>query len=284
MKTEPTSCLYKEVEMFFDLCKSLCTLCFCVKNSTQRMIFVFILVCFFSCTGKKTSSDTSGKSTVVVATSSWTAAYAWAAGAEKVVTLAPFEMAHPSEYELRPSDIPNLLNAEMIIYAGYEIMTERLKKGLNIPLENLIQIETDYNLESMHTSIMKIAAKLGTERIARDNLQDIRLIINEGRKALKEKGMSGQPVVVHRFQSSVARELGLTPVLLFGSAAPEATEITAVSKTNASIIIDNFHNPVGQPFTEVLQGATYIQLLNFPGQKRTQTLVDVIRYNISQLL
>ena len=234
-----------------------------------------------SCHGKKTSSDSSGEAMTVVATSSWSAAYARAAGAEKVVTLAPFDMVHPSEYELRPGDIPTLRDAGLIVYAGYEIVTERLRKGLDLPAEKLMQIDTDYNYESMEKSILKIAVRLGTEDVAHKNLLEIRRILDEARKKSEAKGMSGQPVIVHRFQTSLARELGLSPVLIFGPASPEASEFVAVSKSEAPLIIDNMHNPVGQPFKDILPGVRYVQWMNFPGQKGTKTITDVIRYNAS---
>ena len=245
---------------------------------------VFCLVsCLVSCLGRKKPSDTSANGVLVVATSSWTAAYARAAGAENVVLLAPFDMVHPSEYELRPADIPQLMDATLIVFAGYEVMTGRLKKGLDLPAGKLLQIVTEYNLESMEKSIMMIAAKLGTETVARENLSEIRRIFEDGKKDFEAQGMTGLPVVAHRFQSSLVRELGFAPVVVFGPSSPEASEIVAVSKTGAFIIIDNFHNPVGQPFNEVLPGARYEQLLNFPGQKGTKSLADVVRYNILQL-
>jgi hypothetical protein len=220
----------------------------------------------------------------VVATGSWTAAYASAAGADNIVTLAPFDMPHPSEYELRPTDIPKLTNADLIIYAGYEVMTEHLKERLDLQPEKLLRINTDYSYATMEKSIMQIAAMTGTENRATENLSAIRRVLDESRKSVAEKQLIGQPVVVHRFQVSLARELGLTPVLLFGPASPEASEIIAVSKTNAVLILDNLHNPVGQPFWDVLPHAQYKQLLNFPGRFGTQTLSDVIRYNMTQIV
>ena len=131
---------------------------------------------------------------------------------------------------------------------------------------------------------MKIAVNLGTESIARENLSEIRRIMDEARKALNNKGMYGYPVAVHWFQASIARELGFTPVTIFGPASPEASEFINISKSNVSLIMDNIHSPVGLPFKEVLPGVRYVQLLNFPGQKGTKTLTDVIRYNITQLI
>ena len=265
-------------------CKCRQTLWYCKCRRTFRtitLLFLFgLIVCFCSCGGgKKTPSDT-----LVVATSSWTAAYAQAAGAENVVVLAPFNMAHPSEYELRPGDIPKLMNATVIVYAGYEVMTEQLQKGLDLSPDKLCLISTEYSYETIAQSVMELAFRLGTENIARENLLEIRGVFDEGKKTVKEKKMEGQRVVVHRFQSSLARELGLEPVVIFGPATPEVSEIAAVSKVNAFLILDNRHNPVGQPFREVIPYALYKQLLNFPGHLGTKTLSDVIRYNVSQIV
>ena len=251
-------------------------------NKAWLLVYVMLgWVTLQSCSGKKASPETSGKT--VVATNSWTAAFAEAAGAEKVDLLAPIDMMHPSEYELRPGDIKRLMDADIIIYAGYEVMTERLKKGLNIPSDKLLQINTDYSYASIEQSLMKIAETLGTTAHAHNNLLEIKQTLDEGRRALIEKKLFGKPVFVHRFQESIAKELGLVPVGLFGPAAPEALAIAESSNRDVFLILDNLHNPVGQPFREVLKDKPYKQLLNFPGSKNTKTLTDVIRYNISQI-
>ena len=247
------------------------------------LLFAFTAIFIFSCRGKKSSSS-NDDSTIVIATSSWTAAYAEAAGAENVTVLAPFEMEHPAEYELRPGDISKLMNADVIIYAGYEVMTERLKKGLNIPQEKLLLVSTDYSYEKIEKSILDIAARLGTESVARENLLDIRRVFDEGRNMVSEKNIAQRPVVAHRFQSSLVSELGLAPAMVFGPASPEASAIATASKIQAPLIIDNIHNPVGQPFKEVSPNARHIQLLNFPGMKGTKTITDVIRYNVAQIV
>jgi len=244
---------------------------------TVYLICAFLLIC--SCGGRKTKTDV-----VVVATSSWTAAYAQAAGAENVVVLAPHTMAHPSEYELRPSDIPKLMEATVIVYAGYEVMTEQLTKGLDLPPEKLFPVITEYNYVSIAQSVMELATRLGTENIAHENLVEIQSAFEDGRETVKNKKWTGQKVVVHRFLTPFAQELGLVPVVIFGPGAPEAAEIVTVSKSSAFIIMDNRHNPVGLPFKEVMPYALYKQLLNFPGLLGTKTLSDVIRYNVSQIV
>ncbi|HEY3388170.1 MAG TPA: hypothetical protein VGK38_01255, partial [Prolixibacteraceae bacterium] len=122
----------------------------------------------------------SAQSKGVVATTSWTAAYALAAGATDVTVLAPYEMVHPSEYELRPGDIGRLTSANLIIYAGYEVMVDQIKAGLKIPQDKMVKISTSYNYAEIEASVMLIANRLGTEQIAKKNLEEIKQLLSDG--------------------------------------------------------------------------------------------------------
>ena len=225
----------------------------------------------------------SAKAQNVVATNTWTAAFAKAAGAENVTVLAPFEMQHPTEYELRLGDIPRVMKADLIVFAGYETMIDKMRKGLHVDESKMLQIDTRYDLPTIRKSIMKIAERLGTTEQAEANLKQIESVINQAKDTLKNDGMLNKPVLVHFFQQPLAKELGLKVAGVFGPAPPEARQITDMSKTNAVLIIDNAHNPVGKPLQEVLPNARLVSLLNFPGMHHTKTLLDVIRYNVQQL-
>jgi ABC-type Zn uptake system ZnuABC Zn-binding protein ZnuA len=63
---------------------------------------------------------------VVLASTFWVAAIAKAAGAENVRILAPLDLRHPPEYELKPSDLAAASKADIIIYAGWEQFTKKL--------------------------------------------------------------------------------------------------------------------------------------------------------------
>lgn len=225
----------------------------------------------------------SAKAQNVVATNAWTAAFAEAAGAKNVTVLAPFQMQHPTEYELRPGDIPRVMKADLIVFAGYETMIDKMRKGLHVDESKMLQIDTRYDLPTIRKSIMKIAERLGTKEQAEANIQQIETVIDEAKETLKKDGILNKPVLVHFFQKPLAKELGLQVAGVFGPAPPEARQIGDMSKTNAMLIIDNAHNPVGKPLKEVLPDAQLVSLLNFPGTHHTKTLLDVIRYNVQQL-
>ena len=233
---------------------------------------------FLSCNSKPVQSNG------VIATTSWTAAYAIAAGATDVTVLAPYEMVHPSEYELRPGDIGRLTKSNMIVYAGYEVMVDQIKAGLKIPEEKMVKISTSYNFAEVEASVMLIAKRLGTELIAKKNLEEIKQLLLKGHDDVHKKGLDRQPVLVHFFQESFAREIGIIPAMIFGPAPPEPKQILEMARTRAVLILDNAHNPVGGSMKEILNNGEYKLLLNFPGLNQTRTIADVIRYNIDQLV
>jgi zinc transport system substrate-binding protein len=245
----------------------------------MKSTLIALIICanLLSCSTKKTETGT------VVATTSWTAAYAMAAGATDVTVLAPYEMVHPSEYELRPGDIVRLNNSKLIVYAGYEVIVSQFKTGLDLADDKMVKIATSYNYEEISNSVMMIAEKIGTEEIALKNLQEIKDLLLKGKEEVQKSGFDKHVVLVHFFQESFAKEMGITPSLVFGPAPPEPKQILQMAQTNSTLILDNAHSPVGGPIKEILKNGEYRLLLNFPGLYNTRTIADVIRYNTLQI-
>ncbi len=246
-----------------------------MKNIVYVLLIVSLMV---SC------HSNSSTTTDVVATNAWTGAYALAAGASEVRILTPYEMMHPSEYELRPGDIVQLYNAELVIYAGYEIMVDQIKTGLKIPEEKLLQIKTSYDFDEIEHAVMLIANKLETVDLAKENLADIKHSLEKARQAFAKHGLENKPAIVHVFQQSFAQQTGINIVDVFGPAPPEPRLILSMTQTGATLILDNDHNPAGGSLKETLRDANYLLLLNFPGLYDTRTLQDVIEYNTRQLV
>jgi zinc transport system substrate-binding protein len=240
-------------------------------------IYIMMLSLIFSCSGPVKNDA------AVVATNSWTAAFAQAAGAKNIVVLAPYEMVHPTEYELRAADIPLIVHAKVIIYAGYETMVKRIESGMDLKKDVLVRIETDYSMATIEKSVMEIAQRLGTEKIALQNLDTIRRLITESRAQFDRTGLNSTPVLVNFFQQSIVREMGFEAAAVFGPGSLEAADIDRLAKLRSGMIVDNMHNPVGKPLMNIQPGVVYRQLLNFPGSNQTTDLLDVIRYNIRQL-
>jgi len=220
----------------------------------------------------------------IVVTSSWTAAYLELAGITKYEMMAPSDMQHPSEYELQIDDIKKLKDADLIICGGYEIMMEKIQTGLKIDPDKILQIKTDYNLEHINSSVRSIADKTGTSEIAQKNLKEIEEIIIESRNRIKQEGIAEVPMLVQFFIKPLSEELHLNISGIFGPRQLEAFDIQELMKHDFEMIIDNAHNPSGQPLAESKEKAKIAYLMNFPGMNNTHSIADVIRKNVQEII
>ncbi|MDC7218364.1 MAG: zinc ABC transporter substrate-binding protein [Spirochaetales bacterium] len=245
----------------------------------MKRIFIPILALLF---GLSLSAAGQPESSTILATTSWTAAFAHLAGVDAAL-LAPYEMQHPSEYELKPSDMALVGNAEMIVFAGYENMVGKIQENAGSDTTQMVQITTVMNQATMEESVMKIAAAAGTEEEARKNLDEMSKLLESSRAELDKAGYKGQKAVVHFFQQAFAREMGFEVVAVYGPQPLQAAQIGEIAALEADIIIDNWHNAVSQPLQEVLPYAKSVEWINFPGKGETETLFDVVEYNIAQL-
>lgn len=215
----------------------------------------------------------------VIATTAWTAAFVRLAGVETVQVLAPYEMRHPPEYELKPSDIEAVAHARLIVFAGYETMVEKLKDTAGRNDIAVLQIDTRNDLVTTRAAVEKIAAVLGTETVARENLRNLEQYFADWRQEIAALGLEGAPVLVHFFQQPLAVELGFEVKGVFGPGPLEPAQIVTLSGHEVALIIDNWHNELGSPLEETLRGARRVSWINFPGPFDSRSLEDVLQYN-----
>jgi len=219
----------------------------------------------------------------VVATNSWTAALATAAGATDVVTLAPSGLRHPAEYELKPSDLVSLQGVDLIVSTGFEVMAKKLAEAAGNQKTRTLQIGADYSLATMRASLTAIAEITGTAVFARKSIADIEAFMTAWKTELRAAKVFGSPIVVHVFQQPLMAELGFDVRGVFGPAPLEAAQITKLSGETVRFIVDNWHNEVASPLGETLKTAKLVSLINFPGPAGTKSLLDVLAENRARL-
>ena len=215
----------------------------------------------------------------VVATTEWTTAFCRAAGLKNVRVLAPVTLRHPADYELKPSDIPALIEADLIVFAGYEGMMERIRANVAGRDIRMVQIETVYSPGIIEASVRKIAEAAGTQVLAEEELAAIAEAWDDAAQIVEEAGLAGKKTAAHRFQVPFAEEAGLDVVAVFGPPPPGPRLIAEIARSGAELILDNWHNPVSMPIQEILNDAAAVELFNFPGRHGTVSLEDVIRDN-----
>ncbi|HUJ74520.1 MAG TPA: zinc ABC transporter substrate-binding protein [bacterium] len=219
----------------------------------------------------------------VVATNSWTAAFAAAAGATDIVTLAPSQLRHPAEYELKPSDVAALRGAGLIVYTGFEVMAQKLADAAGNQSIRMLKVDADYTVPVLSASITAIADALGTQAAGQKSLSELESFLAAWKAELAGAGLGGTPIVVHVFQKPLMEQLGFTIAGVFGPGPLEAAQIAKLSPSGAKLIVDNWHNEAGGPLKETMKGAGYASLINFPGVDGTTTLLDVLKDDRARL-
>lgn len=215
----------------------------------------------------------------VVASTSWTAALARAAGATEIVTIAPLELRHPAEYELKPSDLESVRGAALVVYGGYEKFAKRLAEAAGGEGTKVLEVYTDNIPSVIKAEARKIAEALGTVNSFEAWAKDFDALA-ETLRAQVQAAYPDKRAVVQKYQKTAAEWMGFEVVGTFGPGEPSPSVVLDLVKLKPAIVIDNYHNPSGKPVAEALK-SPYAELINFPGKDGTVTLEDVYRYNAS---
>jgi hypothetical protein len=219
---------------------------------------------------------------VVVASTSWVAAIAYCAGAENVRVLAPADLRHPPEYELKPSDLAAASKASLILYAGWELFAKKLAETAGSARVRALQITVSGDPAEIKAEAEKIAGLLGTT----EKYQAWAAAFDDFTGLLRARALrawAGKRVIVNQAQAPFIAWLGLEIAGEYGPAEPSPALVLDMVRTGPALVIDNYHNPVGQPIAEAAR-APRLELLNFPGKDGTRTIEDVFRYNLDALV
>ena len=217
----------------------------------------------------------------VTASTSWVGAIAQAAGADQVTVLAPLDLKHPAEYDFRPNDVITAAESDVILWGGYEGFIKNLTAAAQIPESSVIQVMTNNAPPTLLSTTEKLANRFNTQNryaVWKAELENISAIITT--KAI-EAQLSRKKAAVQFHQKPLATWLGYDIVAVFGPGELTMTVLQEIDALSPDIIIDNWHSPQGAPL--ITPEREYIQLVNFPGPFNTVTIMDVLRYNFSQL-
>lgn len=255
-----------------------------ILRSLGILVAAFIVTSFMSCEKKSADVKTDEKvqAKKVVASTSWTAAFADLAGVDEVEIIAPANLRHPPEYEITVEDIKTITESDVFVFAGFERMMKTL--GDAVGDVEMIKITCDNSISTVSSSAMTIAEKLGTQKICNDRVLKYANTIYDAKKKLEEKNLSGAKVMCNKNQTYLANDLGLEIVEIFGPGPLTVDQINFAASNEIDFVIDNVHNPVADSLTEVNSNAKYIVWRNFPEIVEHDALIKVVSDNIAQLM
>jgi len=232
---------------------------------------------FLTNLGAQTTSDFR-----VVASTSWTAAFARAAGARHITTIAPLELRHPPEYEIKPSDLKAVSGAGFLVHSGYERFAKRLAETAGNEGLTIVQVYTDNIPDTFKAEARKLAVAFGTLP-AWESWALSFDATTAGMKARIAASYPDKRAAVHKYLKTYAEWLGFEIVATFGPGEPSPALLLEIVRAEPVLVIDNYHNPSAKAIMESIS-APLVTLVNFPGSGGNGTIEEVFTQNENSFL
>lgn len=252
----------------------------CTRRAGSLLVALFLVFSAIPTDAQQAGDDTSTRPRVVASTS-WTGAIAEAAGADVVRILAPIELRHPPEYDFRPGDIRHAVEADYIVWAGYEVFMRNLYQAAAIDEERILLVHTNNTPPMLKSIVRELAETLGTQEhfaVWEEELDETAARLIEG---ARRRNAGNTRAVVHVHFLVLAEWLGYEIVDQIGMAEMSPGRLREILAKNPDLVIDNWHNSTGEPLRGQVE--EYVTWINFPGRDGTRTLIDVLHHNGSIL-
>ncbi len=225
----------------------------------------------------------------IIASTTWTAAFARAAGANPadIVTIAPGPdtMRRPLGYVMTDDDSAKLNGARLVILMGCEEFATTLLAAADRVAVPVVIVTSRNGREIIRADTALIAQALGTTAANERWMAGFDRLLDDLQAEIAQALPADQrQALVHHFQLEAAEDLGFTPLVAFGPAPLPPDEIRSLAALRPPWILDNYHTVQGTGISAAAPDAHYVQLINFPGIDGTVTLEDVYRANADRIL
>lgn len=229
-----------------------------------------------------------GKLPKVVASTSWVAAFARAAGATDVTVIAPADFAHPPDYDPRPSDLVAVATADIVLMAPFDGFAQRLRDATGSKAK-VERVDLENTPQKIRSEVMRLAKQFGTEPAAEAFLQRFDAEYASLSSEVRAKIGPSRPVAVaHRFMAYWASEFaGLEVAGIYGPKPLAPAELANLVAKRPGVVFRNGHveRPEGPSAGRAIADnarARDVMIINFPGAG--QDLLDVFRENARRII
>lgn len=201
---------------------------------------------------------------VVVATSSWEAALAKAAGARNVTSIVPASIKHAPDYDVKPSDLTAVADADYVLYASFEPFAGRIKDAASSKAK-AVEVNLDNTPEKTKAEVTKLGKEFGTEKAAAQWNAKFTAEWDSLAKKVKDTWPGGKaPVVASQmFTTWAAKLAGAKVVGTYGPEAVTPAQLSALSAKKPKFVLENENMSTGTVLPG--SGAKQLNIVNYPG-------------------
>ena len=209
--------------------------------------------------------DTAPSGLKIVASTSWVAAFAAAAGATDITVIAPSNLQHPPDYDPKPSDLLAVADADYVLLAGFEGFAARMQEAAGGDLDKIVMVMTENSPATIRAEVTRLGELFGTQAAAEAYLANFDQEYERLSTTLQAKVGAAKPVVVAQlFATPWVYFAGLEPAGTYGPMPMTPAELKTLADAQPAFVFENVHMGGGDPVVEAT-GAVKIDLLNFPG-------------------
>ena len=209
--------------------------------------------------------DTAPSGLKIVASTSWVAAFAAAAGATDITVIAPSNLQHPPDYDPKPSDLLAVADADYVLLAGFEGFAARMQEAAGGDLDKIVMVMTENSPATIRAEVTRLGELFGTQAAAEAYLANFDQEYERLSTTLQAKVGAAKPVVVAQlFATPWVYFAGLEPAGTYGPMPMTPAELKTLADAQPAFVFENVHMGGGDPVVEAT-GAVKVDLLNFPG-------------------
>jgi zinc transport system substrate-binding protein len=233
----------------------------------------------------KSDAATTAAGPKVVATTSWEAGFAKAAGATNVQVIVPQSVMHAPDYDPKPSDLAAVADADFVLFAPFEGFAKKITDAAGSDAKT-VEVALDNSKDKVQAEVTRLGELFGTKDAAAKWNTSFDTEYATLAEQVKAAWPGGQrPKVVAQAFVGYAADLAGAEVLgVYGPEPVTATQVADLSGKAPQFVFENTHMSTGTVLSD--SPAKQVMIVNYPaddydllGVYRTnaKTIVDAMR-------
>jgi len=212
----------------------------------------------------------------VIATTTWEAAFAKAAGATDIVVIVPMSVGHAPDYDPKPSDLAVVADADFVLFAPFEGFAKKITDAAGSDAKT-VEVALDNSRDKVKAEVTRLGKLFGTEDSAARWTTAFDAEYAELAEQVKAAWPGGQrpKVVAQAFVGHAADLAGAQVLGVYGPEPITASQVADLSGKAPQFVFENTHMSTGTVLAD--SPAKQVMLVNYP--TADLDLLDVYRTN-----
>ncbi|TWP48507.1 zinc ABC transporter substrate-binding protein [Lentzea tibetensis] len=217
----------------------------------------------------------------IVATTSWEAGFAKAAGARNVTVIVPKSVLHAPDYDPKPSDLAAVADADFVLYAPFEAFAPKITDAAGSKAKK-VEVALDNSRDKVKAEVTRLGELFGTADAARKWNESFDAEYTKLAGDVKAKWPAGQPpkVVAQMFVGYAADLAGAEVLGTYGPEPVTASQVADLVGKAPQFVFENSHMSTGTVLPDAK--AKQVMLVNYPGDDND--LLGVYRTNAKTII